>query len=140
MSPQSKPICRVLYVEDTPEDQRLLGEAVSLSGVEVHITSVATAAVALQAIAERHEFDVLLLDWNLPAVTGLEFLASVRSRQPDLPVLILTGEPGTVDLPNAARFGADTVIRKPYTLEDWESLAVRLYGFCAETRAVSGRA
>jgi two-component system, chemotaxis family, chemotaxis protein CheY len=133
MSPQPQPTCRVLYVEDTPEDQRLLREAVSLVRVQIELTSASTADAALAALAGDAQFDVLLLDWNLPAVTGVEFLRAARSSQPTLPVLVLTGEPATVDVPKAAQLGVETIIRKPLTLEDWEGLAERLYRFCSNS-------
>ena len=130
MSPRTHAICRVLYVEDTPEDQRLLGEAIISAGVAVELVTAASAQVALELLGCGVRFDVLLLDWNLPVVTGLEFLVAARVRQPDIPALVLTGEPGTVDLAGAAGLGAPTVLRKPLMLDDWEQLAVRLYTFC----------
>ena len=134
MSPKTLPLCRVLYVEDAPEDQRLLAEAISFAGVEVHLSTASTADAALTVLAESTDLDVLLLDWNLPAVTGVEFLSAARLKQPRLPVVILTGEPGLVDVPRAAQLGAETILRKPLTLDAWEGLAVRLYEFCGAGR------
>lgn len=129
--------CCVLYVEDTPGDQQILREAITFAAVPVQLVTASTADRALQLLTGRTDFHVVLLDWNLPVVTGVEFLTAIRGTQPDIPVFILTGEPGTVDAPAAAKLGAGTIIRKPLTLDQWEQLAVRIYDHCGEFSAVA---
>jgi DNA-binding response OmpR family regulator len=126
---------RILYVEDTPEDQRMLAEAATLAGVPLEIVPVGTAEAALDRLSDRTGFHALVLDWNLPSVTGAEFLESVRALDSKLPVLILTGEPATVDLPAAMQLGAETVYAKPPTLDHWVRLARLLHGFCEDIQA-----
>jgi two-component system NtrC family response regulator len=137
MIPEQKDACHVLYVEDTPEDQRMLVEAVGLAGVPVAVDHAATADAALESLAGDNEYSVLLLDWNLPAVTGVEFLARARELRPRLPILILTGEPATVDVPAAAQFGAETIVAKPLELAQWEQLANLVSGFCEDVQATA---
>lgn len=130
--------CRLLYVEDTPEDQRMLAEAADLATVSICIVPVSSAAEATRRLCSDEAYDVLLLDWNLPAVTGPEFLATVRVTAPTLPVLVISGEPGTVDRDAAASFGVETIVRKPDNLDQWEELARRLHSFCKEVEAAAG--
>ena len=137
MSPSANNFCRVLYVEDTPEDQRMLGEAVDIARVPLAIAPASSAEAALTMLGSGDHFNALVLDWNLPAVTGIEFLTRVRSTHPRIPVLILTGEPATVDLPGAMRLGAETVVAKPLTLDHWVRLARLVHGFCEDVQ-VSG--
>lgn len=134
MFPASDKSSRVLYVEDTPEDQRILTEAVRMARVPVEITPATSAGAALDLLSGGTHFDALVLDWNLPATTGIEFLTAVRSTHAKMPVLILTGEPATVDLPGAMRLGAETVIAKPLTLDHWVRLARLIHGFCEDVR------
>jgi DNA-binding NtrC family response regulator len=129
--------CRVLYLDDTPEDQRMLMEAVGLAGVSVDVHAAPTAECALEWLATAAEFDVLLLDWNLPAVTAGEFLTSTRKLRPRLPVLVVTGEPRTVDQAVAARFGATNIVAKPLDLDEWEELARSLLTFCEHARVAA---
>jgi DNA-binding response OmpR family regulator len=130
LASQSLPVCRVLYIEDTQEDQQILREAINFADVPVELVTAATAASALKLLSTGALFHVLVLDWNLPAVTGVEFLACVRAVRPTVPILILTGEPRLVDAAAAANFGATTILKKPLVLEEWEQLACQLYKHC----------
>ena len=130
--------CRLLYVEDTPEDQRILNEAADLADVPICIVSVSSAEEAIRKLLHDEPYHVLLLDWNLPAVTGTEFLTRVRTVAPKLPVLVITGEPRTVDRAATTRLGVHKIVRKPLGLDDWEELAKQLYGFCEGVQAASG--
>ena len=129
--------CRLLYVEDTPEDQRMLNEAADLAEVPVCIVSASTADEAIRCLIRDEAYHVLLLDWNLPAVTGTEFLARVRTVAPRLPVLVVSGELGTVDGDALAKYNAELISRKPLSLEDWEALARRLYTFCESVQVAT---
>ena len=130
MSSKSRRPCRVLYVEDANEDQQILREAISFADVPVELVTTGTASAALQLLSDGSRFNVLLLDWNLPAVTGLDFLSEVRAAQPTVPIIILTGEPRLVDAPAAASLGASTILKKPLILDEWEQLANRRYEHC----------
>lgn len=61
-----------------------------------------------------HEtFDVLILDWTLPDMTGLQVLDEIRQRQDGLPVLFLTGRDTEQDIVEALSHGADDYLVKP---------------------------
>ena len=132
MNPTSLPNCRVLYVDDTKEDQQILQEAVHFAGVPVELVTAPTATTAVTLLSGGARFHVLVMDWNLPAVSGIEFLARVRAVQPTIPILILTGEPRLVDTAAAASLGATTILKKPLILDEWERLAHQLYTHCNE--------
>ena len=130
MTAAQLPTCRVLYVEDSREDQQILREAISFADVPVELAFASTAELALKLLDGTSSFHVILLDWNLPVVTGTEFLKAIRTSRPELPVIILTGEPRTVDTVAAAKLGATTIVRKPILLEEWEQFASDLYERC----------
>lgn len=141
MNSSAHPICRVLYVEDAREDQQILREAIGFASVPVELITANTAQSALGLLSNGTRFHVLVLDWNLPAVTGVEFLTALRTAQPTVPVIILTGEPRTVDVKAATALGASTILKKPLVLEEWEALAFRVYEHCGEalTKATATR-
>lgn len=122
--------CRVLYVDDLTEDQRLLREAVNLAEVPVDVVCVSSGDKALDLLRRDGEFNFVLLDWNLPKISGSELLDDIRAIHPKLPILVLTGEPGTVSLNRSTTFDAPRVIRKPPTLDAWEDFARMLLEFC----------
>jgi two-component system OmpR family response regulator len=64
------------------------------------------------------EFDLLILDLNLPKMSGLEVLKRLRSRSRELPVLILTAQSGVEARVRGLDLGADDYLAKPFALEE----------------------
>lgn len=115
----------------------MLLEAIDLASVAVAVQPASTAESALKWLATTTEFHVLLLDWNLPVVTAVEFLMSARQVRPDLPILVISGEPATVDREAAAQFNAHHIVAKPLDLDQWEALARSLCAFCKGAQVAS---
>jgi diguanylate cyclase (GGDEF)-like protein len=84
----------VLLVEDNPGDARLMQEMLVPSkfdrAYEFSITRTDRLQSALEKLAEE-SFQILLLDLYLPDSSGLESLRLMRSRHPQLPIIVLTG-------------------------------------------------
>ena len=78
----------VLIVEDEGRLREMLTRAVREMGFSP--MPAATGETALKA-AEQREFDILILDLNLPGISGLEMLERLRQQQPDVQVIVLTG-------------------------------------------------
>ena len=102
---------KVLVVEDDRAISDLLRLYLEKEGVEVTVTDSAEAA--LPAI-EDADFDLMLLDVNLPGKDGFELLADVR-RLHDLPVLVLTARDAEEDSIFAFGVGADDYVTKPFS-------------------------
>jgi two-component system OmpR family response regulator len=101
------------------EDDSLLAEGLarSLRDSGYAVDCVNTGAEADSATA-AFEFDLLILDLNLPKMSGLEVLKRLRSRSRELPVLILTGQSGVEDRVRGLDLGADDYLAKPFALEE----------------------
>jgi len=65
-----------------------------------------------------HEPDAVLLDVNLPGADGLDLLAQLRRRQPDIPVIIMTAFGGFDVKDRARRLGAAEYFDKPFRVND----------------------
>ncbi len=65
-------------------------------------------------LAMGHAYRIIVLDLNLPDMSGYEVLASLRSAQVNTPVLILSGSTGTEHKVKGLRFGADDYLTKPF--------------------------
>jgi putative two-component system response regulator len=106
---------RVLCVDDEPLILRLLDRMLGGSGMEV-VTS-GEAGTALETFpADR--FDLVITDIRMPGMSGHEFVQGIRARDPQVPIIVITGQ-GTVE--NAAemiRNGANGMLLKPFTLEE----------------------
>ena len=109
---------RVLIVDDDPALLQALPQALQLRMAEVTVETADSAAVALDRIAAR-DYDAIVTDIKMPGMDGLALLAEIRRRQPDTPILIITGH-GEYDLSvRALRGGAYDFIQKPIDRDDF---------------------
>jgi two-component system phosphate regulon response regulator PhoB len=102
-----------LLVDDDPDLQIMIREMLDAIGLEVE--AVADGERALDRLV-LEPFDLVVLDWNLPGMSGLELCREVR-RHPRLagtPILFLTGQSGSRDLVDAFAAGADDFVAKPF--------------------------
>src|SRR4051794_27361091 len=79
---------RVLLVEDEGRLRDMLLRAVSDMGFEAH--GVASAEAAIRAMNERPA-EIVLLDLNLPGMSGMDLFAAIRKSDPQTQVIVLTG-------------------------------------------------
>lgn len=64
------------------------------------------------------DYDLLILDLNLPKLDGISVLRNLRPNKPELPVLVLTGRPRVEDRVHALDSGADDCINKPFSYSE----------------------
>jgi len=74
--------------------------------------------VEAQELASNQNYDLVILDIGLPGATGLEVLRGIRSKKPDLPVLIITGASKVEELVRGLDAGADDYVAKPFVFAE----------------------
>ena len=105
----------ILIVDDEPNIRRMVGALLSAEGYEVRDASDAVSGLAR---AVEYEPDLVLLALMMPGPTdGIELLEQLRSRFPDLPVVMMSGRAGLADAVKATRLGAVNFLEKPLTPE-----------------------
>lgn len=105
---------KILLIDDEAALRETIEALLSLEGYIVD--SAATGEEGLDKI-DRGAYDLVLLDLALPGKNGIEILALIRERQPELPVIMITAF-GTVDnVIDAIRGGAQNFIQKPWDNE-----------------------
>jgi two-component system response regulator FixJ len=80
------------------------------------VETFASAAEFLKA--DRHKLACLILDHQMPQMTGLELAERLRADGSDIPILLITGSPLPATAARAAELGVSRVIDKPLTDED----------------------
>ena len=111
---------QIWVVDDDEEMLRAVRLMLALLGCEV--TTFFNARSVVQAILDGGHLDLMVLDINMPEVTGLDLLEYLR-RRPDtkaLPVVMLSTESSDVMIDRARGLGADAYVSKPVTLEELE--------------------
>jgi two-component system phosphate regulon response regulator PhoB len=116
--------CQALVVDDDSDVQQVLSAVLSHSGFIVSLA--ASAEEAFDQLRDS-KFDLLVLDWNLPGMSGIELCQRLRRepRHVHLPILFLTAHSSSQDLVNAFAAGADDFISKPFRTPE---LAARVLG------------
>ena len=106
---------KILIVEDEPGIYTFLKEGLIDEGYD---TLVATdGSEALRAFADWKP-DLVLLDWMLPTMDGIEVCRRIRETDVTTPVLFLTAKDGVEDTIKGLRTGANDYIKKPFSFEE----------------------
>jgi two-component system, OmpR family, phosphate regulon response regulator PhoB len=121
---------RVLIVDDDPDIREVV--SVMLEAVGLRVVAVESGEVALERIA-REPFDLLVLDWNLPRMTGLDLCRALRKDPAlaTLPVLFLTANASSQDMVEAFASGGDDYVVKPFRAPE---LGARIFSLLRRAR------
>jgi two-component system phosphate regulon response regulator PhoB len=121
---------RVLLVEDDPEMAKLVRTMLEAAGLEVEHSENGEAAFD-RALATS--FDLVVLDWNLPGMNGVELCKKLRKEKSlsQMPILFLTGHAASHDVVEAFASGADDFVSKPFRAPE---LNARILGLLRRAR------
>ncbi|NCO20955.1 MAG: response regulator transcription factor [Rhodobacterales bacterium] len=106
---------RILLVEDDPTTSRSIELMLTHANLNVYSTDMGEEGIDL---AKLYDYDLILLDLNLPDMNGHEVLRQVRLARIDTPILILSGEDDTDNKIKGFGFGADDYLTKPFHREE----------------------
>lgn len=102
---------RILLVEDDPTTSRSIELMLSHANFNVYCTDLGEEAIEL---GKLYDYDLILLDLNLPDMAGLDVLRQIRMSRVNTPILILTGEDSTDTKLRGFGSGADDFMTKPF--------------------------
>ena len=106
---------RILVVED--EDSLALGLEFNLVEEGYSVERVADGKAALEKIDEQ-SFDLIILDIMLPYIDGFTVAREIRSKWPQMPILMLTARTAARDRITGLEIGADDYLTKPFHLQE----------------------
>ncbi len=142
MDPASRSI-RILLVEDNPDDEFLLREALDGLGVqgEIVLASDAERARALVGAGGPGTIDplpdVILLDLNLPRGSGRDVLRAIRANRglDGIPIAVVSSSISEADRNDATFLGADRYLVKPSSLEELEAYGRAILALCGRVES-----
>lgn len=112
---------RVMLVDDQIESRALLRNML----IEMGISQVFDAPDGRQALSFLDSafdmIDVILCDWNMPHMSGVELLRQLRTVSPDTPFLMISGRADIDSIMEARDSGVTAYIRKPFSVHQLEA-------------------
>jgi two-component system cell cycle response regulator CtrA len=106
---------RILLVEDDPTTSRSIEMMLTHANLNVYCTDLGEEGIDL---AKLYDYDLILLDLNLPDMNGHEVLRQLRLAKVETPILILSGSDDTDNKIKGFGFGADDYMTKPFHREE----------------------
>src|ERR1700735_218430 len=110
---------RIAMAEDNPADARMMRMALEQAGIPIEVTVLTDGLKAMEYLRARGKeapcCDVLLLDLNLPRLSGYEVLEQIKSSEElkSLPVIVMSGSSDPTDVNRCYLAGANSYIVKP---------------------------
>jgi CheY-like chemotaxis protein len=112
---------QVWVIDDDEEMGRAIGLMLKLLDCEA--TLFLSARSSVQSLLTGKRPQLMIVDVNMPEVSGLDLVEFLRRRPEwkDMPVVMLSSEAADTMVDKALRYGADTYVTKPVTLEELEN-------------------
>lgn len=128
---------RFLVVDDFSTMRRIVRNLLKELGF-ANVDEVEDGAVALVKLRSE-KYDFVISDWNMPNMTGLDLLKSIRSDDAlrHLPVLMVTAEAKKENIIEAAKAGASGYIVKPFTAATLDEKLNKIFKTKAAAEAAS---
>jgi two-component system phosphate regulon response regulator PhoB len=111
---------QVVVIDDEKAIRSILERQLPLYNFRVHSCETGTEGLkTIETLVKTTGVDVILLDWIMPEMSGLEVLAILKARRKtrDIPVFMLTSKSKVGDIDMAYDIGADDYITKPFKVK-----------------------
>lgn len=108
---------RVLLVEDEAVIANFIAEGLEEEGFAVDVAHNGKDGLRL-ALDNLPEYDLILLDWMLPGMSGIEICRAIRKESKTVPVIFLTAKDTVDDVVFGLETGANDYLRKPFAFEE----------------------
>ena len=122
---------RVLLIEDDGATAQSIELMLKSDGFNVYTTDLGEEGIDL---GKLYDYDIILLDLNLPDMTGFDVLKSLRVSKVNTPILILTGLGDTENKVRGLGFGADDYMTKPFHKDE---LVARIHAIVRRSKGHS---
>ena len=119
---------KVLAVDDSATMRRIIKNQLKQSGVE-DVDEAENGREALNLLS-RGNYDLLITDWNMPEMTGLDLVMEVRKTDQckQIPILMITTVSAKEDIVNALKAGVNNYVVKPFDAATLQAKVTQLVG------------
>jgi len=104
---------KFLIVDDSSTMRRIIKNSLKRIGFE----EILEASNGKEGLEIYKDADIVLTDWNMPEMDGLEFVKQVRKQDTTIPILMVTTNAAKDDIVEALKNGVNNYIVKPFTPE-----------------------
>ncbi len=112
---------KILVVDDQPDVRSLIRDILADAGIH-QIFEASDGKDAMQFLdADFDIVDMIICDWNMPGMSGVDFLRQIRTVFPDMPFLMVTGRCDKDSVIKAKVAGVTAFIKKPFSPDELES-------------------
>jgi two-component system chemotaxis response regulator CheY len=128
---------RFLVVDDFATMRRIICALLAELGFE-NVDEAEDGVIALQKLKDEH-FDLVVSDWNMPNMNGLELVRNMRAdeRLRALPVIMVTAEAKKENILAAAQAGANDYVVKPFTAAVLDEKLKKVFQTMRQDRAIA---
>ncbi len=109
---------RILIIDDNEDIRKIIGYDLLKAGFDVD--DAMDAESGYQKIMQEKHYDLIIIDWMLPNMSGIEFVRLLRHKQVRSFLFMLTAKDGINDLEEAFAAGVDDYMRKPFSPKELE--------------------
>lgn len=116
---------KIIIIDDSLTDREItVGSLKLVEEFEVEADTARTGMEGLEKI-DKEKFDLILLDYRMPGMSGLDFMNRLREKNIDIPVVMATGESNTKIAVEALKIGAYDYVSKDEIFKGGMSLVIR---------------
>lgn len=108
---------RIFLAEDETAIARFLKEGLEEEGFAVDVAFNGRDALEM-AMTSLNEYDIMLLDWMMPGMSGIEICRSIRKENKSIPIIFLTAKDTVDDTVFGLEAGANDYLKKPFAFEE----------------------
>ena len=120
---------KLLVVDDSSVMRKIIKATADV--LQMEVIEAQDGIDALEMLSKCHnEIDLILLDWNMPEMSGYEVLVEIKSndKYKDIPVMMVTTEGQKSNIVAAVKAGAANYLTKPFAVEELETKIIECLG------------
>ena len=109
---------KVLIIDDSGVMRKIIQRNIVQAGLLVdQFLEAGDGNEGLEKVGQNNDLNLILCDWNMPNMSGIEFVKTFRSSDKNTPIVMITTEGGDTKAEEARNSGANGYLTKPFTTD-----------------------